>query len=260
MHILRGDYLKMSPIYLNRKRKFYERYIKRLLDIACSLLALIMFSWLYCLIAIVVYFKMGTPILFKQHRPGKIDAKTGQEKIFIMYKFRTMTNEMDENGRLLSDEERLSKFGRILRATSLDELPEAINILKGDMSVIGPRPQLVRDLVFMSDEQRMRHIVKPGLSGLAQTKGRNAINWEEKINWDLKYIETLSFFVDAKLVWKTFIKVFFNARTLEASKETDVVMDYGEELLKAGKISCSQYETLQTCAKNMIVEFETKRR
>ncbi len=163
---------------LQRKMGFYEKYIKRILDIICSLLALMAFSWLYLIIAIVVRVKMGSPVLFKQPRPGLI--KNGKETIFDMYKFRTMTDARDENGELLSDEVRLTKFGAWLRRTSLDELPEALSILKGDMSIIGPRPQLVRDMVFMSDEQRMRHTVKPGLSGLAQVKGRNLNSEIEK--------------------------------------------------------------------------------
>ena len=178
---------------IQRKRGFYEKYIKRLLDIVCSLLAIIGFSWIYIIVALLVRKKMGSPVVFKQPRPGLIDPKTGKEKIFDMYKFRTMSDERDENGKLLSDEVRLGKFGKALRATSMDELLEAFNILKGDMSIIGPRPQLVRDMVFMSDEQRMRHTAKPGLSGLAQVKGRNAITWEDKINWDLKYIENIRF-------------------------------------------------------------------
>ena len=150
-----------------RKRGFYEKYIKRALDIVCALLALIVFSWLYLLIAIAVRIKLGKPVLFKQPRPGMIDPKTGQERIFDMYKFRTMSDARNERGELLPDEQRLDRFGRFLRITSLDELPEAINILKGEMSVIGPRPQLVKDMVFMTDKQRIRHTAKPGLSGLA---------------------------------------------------------------------------------------------
>jgi lipopolysaccharide/colanic/teichoic acid biosynthesis glycosyltransferase len=164
---------------LERKRSFYERFIKRLLDIFCSLLAITVFCWLYAIIAILVRVKLGAPVLFKQPRPGLIDPKTGKERIFDMYKFRTMTNERDTDGNLLPDEKRLGRFGKLLRSTSLDELPEVFSILRGDMSVIGPRPQLVRDMVFMSDEQRMRHTAKPGLSGLAQVKGRNAITWEK---------------------------------------------------------------------------------
>ncbi len=158
-----------------RDMGFYEKYIKRLLDIICSLLVIVIFCWLYAIIAIIVRVKMGSPVLFKQPRPGLIDPKSGRERIFDMYKFRTMTDERDADGNLLPDEQRLPKFGKMLRATSLDELPEAFNILKGDMSVIGPRPQLVRDMVFMDERIRMRHTAKPGLSGLAQVNGRNAI-------------------------------------------------------------------------------------
>lgn len=240
---------------LERKRGFYEKYIKRLLDIICSLLAIIVFSWLYIIIAIVVRIKMGSPIIFRQARPGLINPKTGRECIFEMYKFRTMTDERDMNGELLPDEARLPAFGRMLRATSLDELPEAFNILKGNMSVIGPRPQLVRDMVFMTDEQRMRHTAKPGLSGLAQVMGRNAITWEDKINWDLKYIENVSFIGDCKIVWMTVKKVFGNG---EKSEELDVTDDYGDSLLKSGKVSRSKYDALQAYARNLIKEHEGK--
>ena len=234
-----------------RKRGFYEKYIKRLLDIICSLLAIIVFSWLYIIIAIVVRIKMGSPVIFRQARPGLINPKTGRERIFEMYKFRTMTDERDVNGELLPDEARLPAFGRMLRATSLDELPEAFNILKGDMSVIGPRPQLVRDMVFMTDEQRMRHTAKPGLSGLAQVMGRNAITWEDKINWDLKYIEKVSFIGDCKIVWMTVKKVFGKG---EKSEELDVTDDYGDALLKSGKISREKYDALQAEAKELLGE------
>ena len=236
---------------LERKRGFYEKYIKRLLDIICSLLAIIVFSWLYIIIAIVVRIKMGSPVIFRQARPGLINPKTGRERIFEMYKFRTMTDERDVNGELLPDEARLPAFGRMLRATSLDELPEAFNILKGDMSVIGPRPQLVRDMVFMTDEQRMRHTAKPGLSGLAQVMGRNAITWEDKINWDLKYIEKVSFIGDCKIVWMTVKKVFGKG---EKSEELDVTDDYGDALLKSGKISREKYDALQAEAKELLGE------
>lgn len=234
-----------------RKRGFYEKYIKRLLDIICSLLAIIVFSWLYIIIAVVVRIKMGSPVIFRQPRPGLVNPKTGRERIFEMYKFRTMTDERDVNGELLPDEARLPAFGRMLRATSLDELPEAFNILKGDMSVIGPRPQLVRDMVFMTDEQRMRHTAKPGLSGLAQVMGRNAITWEDKINWDLKYIEKVSFIGDCKIVWMTVKKVFGKG---EKSEELDVTDDYGDALLKSGKISREKYDALQAEAKELLGE------
>lgn len=232
-----------------RKRGFYEKNIKRLLDIICSLLAIVVFSWLYIIIAIVVRIKMGSPVIFKQARPGLINPKTGRERIFEMYKFRTMTDERDVNGELLPDEARLPAFGRMLRATSLDELPEAFNILKGDMSVIGPRPQLVRDMVFMTDEQRMRHTAKPGLSGLAQVNGRNAVSWEDKLNWDLKYIENVSFIGDCKIVWMTVKKVFGKG---ERSEELDVTDDYGDALLKSGKVSREKYDALQAEARELI--------
>lgn len=168
---------------MNHKQGIYEKYVKRVFDIICALLAIIVFCWLYAIIAILVRIKLGSPVLFKQPRPGK------NEKIFKLYKFRTMTDERNENGELMPDEVRLTEFGKWLRSTSMDELPEAFNILNGTMSVIGPRPQLVRDMVFMSAEQRKRHSVRPGLSGLAQTRGRNALSWDGKFETDLEYIE-----------------------------------------------------------------------
>ena len=174
---------------LYRKIGFYEKYIKRLLDISCSLCGIVCFSWLYIIIGLAVRTMLGSPIIFKQSRPGIVDAQTGREQIFMMYKFRTMTDERDADGNLLPDEVRLTSFGAWLRSTSLDEIPELFNILNGSMSLIGPRPQLVRDMVFMSEEQRMRHTARPGLSGLAQVNGRNAISWEEKLKFDLQYIK-----------------------------------------------------------------------
>lgn len=225
---------------LERKCGFYELYIKRLMDIVCSLAAIIVFSWLYIIVAVLVRVKLGSPVLFKQPRPGKIDPKTGQEKIFHMYKFRSMSDERDENGKLLPDDVRLGKFGKALRATSLDELPEAFNILKGDMSIIGPRPQLVRDMVFMTDEQRMRHTAKPGLSGLAQVNGRNDITWEEKLNWDLKYIEKVSFLGDVKIIFQTVMKAFVKKEGI-TDGDMATAYDYGDWLLKEGKLTKKQY-------------------
>ncbi len=236
---------------LQRKTGFYEKFVKRVLDIFCSLLAIIVFSWLYIIIAILVRNKMGSPVFFKQPRPGLIDPKTGKERIFDMYKFRTMTDERDENGELLPDEKRLPAFGAWLRRTSLDELPEAFSILKGDMSVIGPRPQLVRDMVFMTDEQRMRHTAKPGLSGLAQTKGRNAISWEDKLNWDLKYIEKVSFLEDLKLVLETVKTAFIKAEGI-TDGENATALDYGDALLKDGKVSQKKYDQKQAEAKKLL--------
>lgn len=230
---------------LNRKIGLYEKYIKRLLDIICSLLFIVVFCWLYAIIAVVVRIKMGRPVIFKQPRPGII--KNGKETMFDMYKFRSMTDERDANGNLLPDDQRLPKFGAMLRSTSLDELPEVFCILMGTMSVIGPRPQLVRDMVFMSDEQRMRHTAKPGLTGLAQVKGRNAITWEEKLNWDLKYIEKVSFWGDLKILLETVAAVFKRSGITDGENAT--ALDYGDALLKDGKISKEEYDIRQAEAK-----------
>lgn len=243
---------------LQRKQGFYEKYIKRALDIFCAILAIVVFSWLYIAIALVVRIKMGRPVIFKQPRPGMIDPKTGRERIFDMYKFRTMTDEKDANGNLLPDEMRLNKFGRALRASSLDELPEVFNILAGKMSCIGPRPQLVRDMTFMTDRQRMRHTAKPGLTGLAQVKGRNAIPWEEKLDWDLKYIEKVSFWNDLKILFETVTVVFKRAGITDVENAT--ALDYGDALLQAGKVSRPKYDELQAYARNLITEHEGKRK
>ena len=187
----------------------YEKYLKRPLDFCCGLAAVIVFWWLYAIVAILVRVKLGSPVLFTQDRPGKIDPKTGKEKIFKLYKFRTMTDARDENGELLPDDIRLTKFGRILRSTSLDELPEAFNIIKGDMAVVGPRPLLMEYLPYYSEEEHHRHDVRPGLTGWAQINGRNAINsWEERFHYDLEYVEHVSFIMDIKILFLTVYKVF----------------------------------------------------
>ncbi len=173
----------------------YRKYFKRVIDILCALSAIIVFSWLYIIVAILVRINLGSPIIFKQARPGK------NEKIFNMYKFRTMTDKRDENGNLLPDDVRLTKFGRLLRKTSLDELPEAFNILKGDMSVVGPRPLLVEYLPYYTEEERHRHDVRPGLSGLAQVKGRNNLTWEEKFAFDIEYVNKITFINDIKIIY-----------------------------------------------------------
>ncbi len=182
----------------------YRRFFKRFIDILCALAAIIVFSWLYIIVAVLVRVKLGSPVIFRQPRPGK------DERIFNLYKFRTMTDERDAEGNLLPDEIRLTKFGKLLRKTSLDELPEAFNILKGDMSVVGPRPLLVQYLERYNDHQKRRHEVRPGLSGLAQINGRNAITWEEKFDWDIMYIDNITFIGDMKIifmtVWKAFVK------------------------------------------------------
>ncbi len=175
----------------------YKRGIKRLLDIIISVIILALFSWLYIILAILVRVKLGSPVLFKQPRPGK------DEKIFNMYKFRTMTDERDENGKLLPDEVRLTAFGKKLRSTSLDELPEFLNILKGDMSFIGPRPLLVKYLPYYNERERLRHSIRPGLTGYAQAHGRNAISWEQKFEYDIWYVEHLSFVLDIKVIIDT---------------------------------------------------------
>lgn len=187
---------------MQHKQGFYEKYIKRLLDILCSLVVLVLFWWLYIILAILVRIKLGSPILFKQQRPGK------NEKIFNMYKFRTMTDARDENGNLLPDEVRLNKFGKMLRASSLDELPEIFNILKGDMSLIGPRPLLSKDVEYMTELQLRRHCVRPGLTGLAQCNGRNLLNWDTKLSKDVEYVNQLSFKMDVSIIFRTIYKVF----------------------------------------------------
>lgn len=234
------------------KGGIYANYIKRFLDIVCAVLAIVVFCWLYLIVAVLVRIKMGSPVIFSQPRPGKKDADTGEEKIFNMYKFRTMSNERDGDGKLLPDNMRLSKFGKFLRATSLDELPEAFNILKGDMSVVGPRPQLVRDMVFMTADQRRRHLVKPGLSGLAQVSGRNAISWQEKLDTDLVYIEDITFLGDVKIVWQTFKQVFVRSGGDNDDKGTDLAEDYGDALLVSGQISAEEYENKQELAKEIL--------
>ena len=215
----------------------YERCLKRPVDILCALAALIVFGWLYVLVAVLVRVNLGSPVLFCQPRPGK------DERIFKLYKFRTMTDARDERGELLPDSVRLTKFGKFLRSTSLDELPEAFNILKGDMSVIGPRPQLVRDMVFMTPTQRMRHSVRPGLSGLAQVRGRNAISWEGKLATDLEYIEKITFRGDVKIVLLT-VKKFLCREDISA-EGMDTAEDFGDYLLRTGEVTREEYDRLQ---------------
>ncbi len=183
------------------------KYIKRFLDALFAFLGLCFLSPVFIVLIIAVRVKLGSPVLFKQERPGSVDPKTGEEKIFKLYKFRTMTDERDEKGELLPDEVRLTEFGKFLRNTSLDELPEFINILKGDMSFIGPRPLLVQYLPLYSEEQRKRHNVRPGLSGYAQVNGRNAISWQDKFKLDVEYVENISFSMDVNVFFKTIFAV-----------------------------------------------------
>lgn len=200
----------------HKARGFYEKYAKRPLDILCALAAIIVFCWLYLLVAILVRCKLGSPIIFKQERPGK------DGKIFKLYKFRTMTDEKDENGQLLPDNVRLTKFGKFLRSTSLDELPEAFNILKGDMSVIGPRPLLVEYLPLYNEKQSRRHEVRPGLSGYAQVHGRNAVSWNEKFDLDVEYVGNITFLGDVKIIVTTVLKAI---KREGISSETSVTVE-----------------------------------
>lgn len=179
----------------------YNKYIKRILDILISLTFIVLFSWLYLILVILVRIKLGSPVLFCQERPGY------NEKIFKLYKFRTMTDKRDEKGNLLPDSERLTKFGSMLRSTSLDELPEMFNILKGDMSLIGPRPLLVEYLPYYTEEERLRHSVRPGLTGLAQVSGRNLLGWDDRFKTDVEYVRNISFVLDVRILFNTVKKV-----------------------------------------------------
>lgn len=201
---------------MKHKPSFYERYLKRLLDILLSGIALIVLSPVLLVTALLVRVKLGSPVVFCQERPGK------NENIFKLYKFRTMTDALDENGQLLPDEVRLTKFGRLLRSTSLDELPELWNIFRGDMSIVGPRPLLVKYLPLYNEFQKHRHDVTPGLTGWAQVNGRNALSWEKKFELDVWYAENISFSLDVKIVLMTVMKVF---RREGISSETAATME-----------------------------------
>lgn len=233
-----------------REMGFYEKYVKRAIDVTCATGAIVVFSPIYLGVAALVRTKLGSPVLFTQDRPGLV-GPDGKETVFKMYKFRSMTDERDENGDLLPDEVRLTKFGKWLRNTSLDELPEAFNILNGTMSVIGPRPQLVRDMVFMSKEQRMRHTAKPGLSGLAQVNGRNAISWEDKMNWDLKYIKKVTFKEDLKIILDTVKKAFIKQEGI-TQDDMATAEDFGDYLLRTEKVDSKDYEIKQEEAKDIL--------
>ena len=229
---------------------FYKPFFKRFWDIVLSFLAITVFSPLIIVLMIIGAIAMKGNPFFVQKRPGK-KGKDGKEKLFSLIKFRTMSNAKDKDGNLLPDDKRLNAYGKFLRSTSLDELPEAFNIFIGDMSVIGPRPQLVRDMVFMSEEQRHRHDVRPGLSGLAQVNGRNNITWEQKFEYDLRYINHISLFCDIGLIIKSAFKAFVKRDDIERDG-TSSDIDFGDWLLQEGKISKEKYESKQLEAKNIL--------
>lgn len=229
----------------------YSAFFKRFFDILISLVALLVLSPILLILIIVGAIAMKGNPFFTQLRPGKIDKKTGREKIFRMIKLRTMTNEKDpETGELLPDEKRLNGYGRFLRSTSLDELFELVNVFIGDMSIVGPRPQLVRDMVFMTEEQRRRHTVRPGITGLAQVNGRNNISWEQKFEYDLKYIEKITLWGDIKILVKTVLKVLKRSDTVREGTSSD--MDFGDWLAKEGKLAEGEYEEKQKEAKELL--------
>ena len=230
----------------------YAKFFKRAIDLVLSFLALIILSPLLLILTIVGAIVMKGDPFFVQKRPGMIDKKTGKERIFSLIKFRTMTNEKDKDGNLLPDEKRLVSYGKFLRSTSLDELPSLINIFIGQLSIVGPRPQLVRDMVFMSAEQRRRHNVRPGLTGLAQINGRNNITWERKLEYDLRYIDKdITFIGDVKIILKTIVKVFKRSDIVREGTASDI--DFGDWLLQEGKINRMQYERKQLEAKELLM-------
>ena len=223
----------------------YQKFFKRKIDFLLSLIALVILSPLMLVLIIIGAVQMRGNPFFTQPRPGK------NEKIFKLIKFRSMTNKKDADGKFLPDDKRLTRYGRFLRATSMDELPELINILKGDMSIVGPRPQLVRDMVFMTPKQRVRHSVMPGLTGWAQVNGRNNISWEKKFEYDIEYIENgITFLNDAKIVFKTVIKVFERADTVREGTASD--LDFGDYLLQKGEVTNEEYELRQKEAKDLL--------
>ncbi len=227
--------------------KVYSKYIKRILDFFLSLFAIIVLSPIMVILTILGAIKMKGNPFFTQLRPGK------DEKIFRLIKFRTMTCETDADGNPLPDEQRLVPYGRFLRSTSLDELPELFNILKGDMAIVGPRPLLVRDMVFMTPEQRKRHTVRQGLTGLAQVSGRNAMTWEDKLDYDLRYVQNVSLMVDSFIILKTVYKVLKREGITEEGQAT--AMDLGDYLLASGMVHKEEYASLQKEAKHLIEQY-----
>lgn len=214
----------------------YRKYIKRIIDFTLSFIALIILSPIFLIVSILVRIKLGTPVIFKQKRPGL------NEKIFTLYKFRTMNDKKDENGNLLPDSERLTKFGKILRSTSLDELPELINILKGDMSIIGPRPLLTRYMEYYTDEERKRHSVRPGLTGLAQSSGRNLLTWEERFKLDIEYVNNITFSVDISILFKTIKKLFKTNEILTGDE--NIIKDLDVERSSINEVRKSKHQLI----------------
>ena len=227
----------------------YIRFFKRVIDFIVAFIALIVFLPILLVLTLTGSIAMSGNPFFVQKRPGKKD-KDGNERIFNLIKFRTMNNKKDKNGNLLSDEIRLNKYGQFLRSTSLDELPELLNILVGDMAIVGPRPQLVRDMTFMSLEQRKRHDVRPGLTGLAQINGRNNITWEEKFEYDLQYIENITFMNDISIIFQTINKVLRRSDVVRAGTVSD--MDFGDWMIQEGKIDKITYDQKQKEAKDLL--------
>lgn len=236
-------------VWLALSAALYRQFFKRFYDIVLSGLALIVLSPILLILTVLGAIKMKGNPFFTQPRPGKINRKTGKEKIFKLIKFRTMTCEKDENGNLLPDEKRLTKYGRILRSTSLDELPELLNIFVGHMSIVGPRPQLVRDMVFMSEEQRKRHSIRPGLTGLAQVNGRNNMTWEQKFEYDLKYVKRITLWKDIAIIFQTVGKVLKRSDIEREGTVSDI--DFGDWLLEEGAITKEYYDEKQAEAKRL---------
>lgn len=228
----------------------YAKFFKRLLDFILSVIALIVLSPILLILTVIGIFAMKGNPFFLQPRPGK-KGKDGKEKIFKLIKFRTMSNAKDKDGNLLPDDQRLKKYGAWLRSTSLDELPELLNIAAGHLGICGPRPFLVRDCVFMTEEQRRRHEVRPGLTGLAQINGRNNITWEQKFEYDLQYIDSgITFVGDVKIIFKTVGKVFKRSDTVREGTVSD--MDFGDWLMMEGKVDKETYDAKQAEAKEIL--------
>lgn len=229
----------------------YADCLKRIIDFVLSLAALIVLAPVFLVLIIVGAIAMRGNPFFTQLRPGKVDKKTGKERIFKLVKFRTMSNAKDREGNLLPDDQRLNRYGRFLRSTSLDELPELWNILRGNMAIVGPRPLLVRDMVFMTPEQRRRHSVRPGLTGLAQVNGRNNITWEKKFEYDLEYIDNGTTFIsDIKIILQTVGQVLKRSDTVREGTASD--MDFGDWLMMEGKVDQETYVAKQTEAKDLL--------